>query len=43
MPWIAIKLGLGMVSVDEVGALQSEIPYGRRMDVLMFHGTARFC
>jgi carbamoylphosphate synthase large subunit len=30
-PWIAIKLGLGMVTSDEVRALRSKIPYGRRM------------
>jgi len=30
-PWIAIKLGLGMMSPEEVRALREKIPYGRRM------------
>jgi carbamoylphosphate synthase large subunit len=30
-PWIAIKLGLGMMAPDEVRALRDKIPYGRRM------------
>ena len=30
-PWIAVKLGLGMVTPDDVRAMQSKIPYGRRM------------
>lgn len=30
-PWIAIKLGIGMMSPNEVRALRTKIPYGRRM------------